>query len=280
LVTLYDATSNLPIGTAITDGNGGYLISKIPAAVAGTSFYVIFSNLPGTAVFTTQNSDVTPGDITNGSDANISTGKTANFTLVPGQYLPTVDAGIKNVQLLPIKFTSFTALPKGNQVQLQWIVVEQINVVTYEAQASSDGRIFITIATIAASTNLSDKYDAIHSNPLAGLNYYRIKSIDKDGSISYSEIRKITFGKDGDVIIFPNPVSTGFINITLTGSMIGKAASVYVISIDGKLITQYKIANTNQIETLDASKLASGSYIIKIVTDAGAMINSKLEIIK
>jgi SdrD B-like domain/Secretion system C-terminal sorting domain len=279
LVTLYDATTNLPVGTAITDGNGKYLISKIPVATAGTSFYIIFSNLPAGAQFTSQTDNVTPGDISLGSDANTATGRTSNFTLTPGQYLPTVDAGIKNVQVLPIKIASFTAVPKGSQVQLDWIVAEQINVATYEVLTSTDGRTFTSIATLAATANQSDNYNAIHSNPVAGLNYYRIKSIDKDGSVSYSDIRKVNFGKGGDVIIYPNPVQTGVINITLTGNMIGKSATVSIVSMDGKLISQQQIANTNQTETIDVSKLASGSYIVRLITNT-EVVNKTIQVIR
>ncbi|MDZ4808163.1 MAG: SdrD B-like domain-containing protein [Bacteroidota bacterium] len=96
LVILYDASNN-PVGAAITDGSGKYLITNVPA---GTGYYVIFSNLPAGAVFTTQTSNVTPGDPTFGSDPNPATGRTASFPVVAGQSLTTVDAGIQSNQLL------------------------------------------------------------------------------------------------------------------------------------------------------------------------------------
>jgi SdrD B-like domain/Secretion system C-terminal sorting domain len=266
LVTLYDATTNLPVGTAVTDGNGKYLISKIPVAAAGTSYYIIFSNLPAGAQFTAQTDNVTPGDATLGSDANTATGKTSNFTLTPGQYLPTVDAGLKNVLVVPVKMVSFTAIPKGSQVNLQWIVSEQANVSMYEVETSVDGRNFVNITTVSSNGNQGATYNAVHNSPVIGINYYRIKTIEKDGTISYSEIRKVTFGKGGDIIIYPNPVSTGVINITLTGSMIGKIASVRILSMEGKLISQQQIANTNQTETIDISRLANGSYVLSVIT--------------
>jgi hypothetical protein len=279
LVSLYDATSNLPIGTAVTDGNGKYLINKIPVAAAGTSFYIIFSNLPASALFTSQTDNVTAGDATLGSDANTATGKTSNFTLTAGQYLSTVDAGIKNVQLLPIKIISFTAIPKGNQVNLQWMVTEQTGVDKYEVETSVDGRNFASIATVSCNGNQSATYDAVHTTPVTGINYYRIKTTEKDGTISYSEIRKVTFGKSGDVIIYPNPVLTGVVNITLTGNMVNKAATVSILSMDGKLISQQQIATTSQTETIDISKLANGSYIVRLVTDA-AIVNKTIQVIK
>jgi hypothetical protein len=279
LVTLYDATTNLPVGTAITDGNGKYLIGKIPVATAGTSFYIIFSNLPAGAQFTGQTDNVTPGDATLGSDANTATGRTSNFTLTAGQYLPTVDAGIKNIQVVPVKIISFTAVPKGSQVNLQWIVSEQTNVATYEVEASVDGRAFAEIVTISSNGNQGATYDAVHSTPVAGMNYYRIKTIEKDGTISYSEIRKVNFGKAGDVIIYPNPVSTGVINITLTGTMISKSATVSILSMDGKLISQQQIVKTSQTETIDVSRLANGTYVVRLITE-NEVVNKTIQVIR
>ncbi len=181
--------------------------------------------------------------------------------------------------VLPINFTSFTALPKGTQVNLQWKVSDQINVARYEAIASTDGRNFnTTIATVAANTNNSGIYDAVHSTPVAGINYYRIKTIDKDGSISYSEIRKVTFGKAGTVTVYPNP-AIDMVNITLTGSMINKAATLSLLSMDGKLLSQQRITNTGQTETINVSTLANGSYIVRLVTN-DEVINKIIQVLR
>ncbi len=278
IVTLYDAGTNAVIGTAVTDGNGKYLISKIPAASTGTNYYIIFSNLPATATFTNQTSDVTPGDVTLGSDANTSTGKTANFTLTPGQYLPTVDAGIKSVQLLPIKLESFTAAPKGSQVALQWIVSEQINVASYEVEAGTDGRTFSNIASVLATNiNQGATYNAIHTNPASGANYYRIKTIDKNGNISYSQIRLVTFSKGGVVTVYPNPASSSEVKLSLNEAMTGKAITVSIMSVEGKLIRTISIAKANQTEQIDISNLSSGSYVIKIASQT-EIVNTQLQI--
>jgi Secretion system C-terminal sorting domain len=181
--------------------------------------------------------------------------------------------------VLTIKITSFTALPKGSQVNLQWTVSEQTNVATYEVEACADGRTFASIATVVSNGNQGASYDAVHSTPVASINYYRIKSIEKDGSISYSQIRKVNFGKGGDVIIYPNPVSTGVINITLTGNMISKVATVSILSMEGKLISQQQIASTSQTETIDVSTLANGTYIVRLVTDT-EVVNKTVQVIR
>jgi hypothetical protein len=276
IVTLKDALTNTVIGSAITDGNGNYLISNIPAATGGTSYYIEFSNLPPTATFTTRTDNVSPADGSLGSDADAATGKTSNFTLVPGQYLPTVDAGIKNVQLLPIKISSFTASPNNNTVNINWLVGLQQNVDNYIVETSTDGIRFTEIAKVAPKATLS--YDAVHPNPIVGINYYRLRIIEKDGKSSFSEIRKVTFGKAGTVKIYPNPVKS-FVNIELSGSLVNKAVTVSILTIDGKIMLEQQIANTNPIEKIEVSRFPSGKYILRILTDK-EVFNKNIQIIK
>ncbi len=86
-VTLYDATTNLPLARTVTDGNGFYqFVNLLPA-----TYYVVFepTTLPANSGFTNQ----TVGT-SNGSDANATTGRTPNVTLAPGEYNSSIDAGI------------------------------------------------------------------------------------------------------------------------------------------------------------------------------------------
>jgi hypothetical protein len=88
IVTLYNA-ANQPIGSAVTDGNGYYLISNVPP---GTGYYVVFSNKPDvTAPWTLQN--VGGAGANNNSKAD-ATGRTGNITLAEGQNINNIDAGL------------------------------------------------------------------------------------------------------------------------------------------------------------------------------------------
>jgi SdrD B-like domain/Secretion system C-terminal sorting domain len=296
LVTLKDNLGNV-VATTITDGDGNWVINNIPA---GTGYTVTFApNIenfgtitnvanPLNPQFTTSNvgANGTNG-LASGTESEVdsdvpASGITAPFDIAYGNNFPNIDAGIISyilVQVLPVKYTAFTAKPRNNEVVLEWSVAEQINVNNYVVETSTDGSVFNKIATVIANINSSASYDALHTNPNIGINFYRIKAVDNDGKFSYSEIRKVTFGKAGDVIIYPNPVTTGVINVTLTGSMINKSATVSIISMDGKLISQQQIANTNQTETIDVSKLASGSYIVRLITKA-EVVNKTIQVIR
>lgn len=278
IVTLYNS-SNAVVGTAVTDGNGKYLISNIPP---GSGYYIIFSNLPPTAEFTTQTSNVTPGDATLGSDASTvvgpNFGKTATFSLSAGQYLPTVDAGIKKIQLLPLVLVSFTAQPQGSTVQLEWKVAEQLNIKGYIVEFSTDGRNFSQIGNVTANSNANARYNAVHQNPVTGINYYRIRITERDGSFYYSDIRRVNFGKGGSIIVYPNPAKD-IINITLSSIYVNKPSSISIISVDGRILTTQKTTASNQTETVDVSRFAAGKYILRIVTET-EVVNKTIEVIR
>lgn len=278
IVTLYNS-SNAVVGTAVTDGNGKYLISNIPP---GSGYYIIFSNLPPTAEFTTQTSNVTPGDATLGSDASTvvgpNFGKTATFSLSAGQYLPTVDAGIRKIQLLPVVLVSFTALPQGSVVQLEWKVAEQLNIKGYTVEFSTDGRNFSQIGNVTANSNATATYNTVHQNPVTGINYYRIRITERDGSFYYSEIRRVNFGKSGSIIVYPNPAKD-IINITLSSVYVNKPTSISIISVDGRVLATQKTTASNQTETVDVSRLAAGKYFLRIVTET-EVVNKTIEVIR
>jgi hypothetical protein len=298
LVTLYNS-SNQPIGSAITDGDGNWEITKVPT---GIGYYVIFtSNLPnfdvtgtpaGNPAWTEQNNGANGAAAIDGgtesvvdSDVNVSganPGRTGTFSIVSGNNFPNIDAGIINwplANLLPIKLLSFTAIPRGNAVSLDWSIDNQLNVNKYEVLYSKDGVDFSTIlANVTATANTSAAYKILHSSPVAGINYYKIKTTEKDGAISYSEIRKVNFGKAGSITVYPNPAKD-VVNITVLGSMINQAATITLLSVDGKIITQSKFARIGQTETIDVSKLSNGTYIIRVITEQ-EVINRTIEIIR
>ena len=296
LVTLYNSI-NQPTGSAVTDGNGNWQITNISA---GNGYYTIFSpNLPAfnttvtpgsNPAWTTQNLGANgAGALDSGTESDVDSdvtatganaGRTAAFNIVSGDNFPNIDAGIINWargNVLPIQLVSFTAQPQGNNVQLNWVVATEINVAKYEVIYSTNGTNFNSIGSQLATG--SRNYSQLHTSPQPGLNYYRLKVTDIDGSVSYSEIRKVNFGKTDDkVALYPVPAKT-FVNITFSAGMINKPAIVSILSIDGKLQLQQTISALSQTETINVSKLASGKYIVSIMIN-DETINRQIEVIR
>jgi hypothetical protein len=272
IVTLFDAANN-PVGAAVTDGKGKYLISNV---TPGNGYYIVFSNLPSTSQFTLQTSNVSANDNTLGSDANVANGTTASFNLSAGQYLPSIDAGVVKVQVLPVQLQNFTAVAQANKVLVSWAVAAEINMANYVVEHSVDGISFTAIGTVAA--NNRSNYSLLHTTPVSGVNYYRLASIDNENKQSYSPVRKVLFDKFNGISIYPNPVKVKA-NITFTGAIINKQVNVNISSMDGKLVIQQRFNAVNATETIDVSKLANGKYTVQFITDS-ATTTQVIEVIR
>jgi Secretion system C-terminal sorting domain len=176
---------------------------------------------------------------------------------------------------LPIKLESFTAAPQNNTVVLRWVVSDEVNVAQYEIESSSTATNFISIGNITANGNRN--YSMLHTKPVIGFNYYRLKKTDKDGKVSYSDVRKVNFGKGvGGINIHPNPTAD-FVNITFTGGMVNKAATITLIAMDGKVLIQKNINSLSQTEIIKVSKVAAGRYLLHIISGS-EVITKPIEI--
>ncbi len=88
-VTLYAANGTTVVATTTTDALGNYLFTNLDAG----SYVVGFSGLPTGYVFSSKDAGT---DDSKDSDADTGSGKTAPFTLAPGEINLTIDAGARN----------------------------------------------------------------------------------------------------------------------------------------------------------------------------------------
>ena len=90
-VTLYDNIGN-PVANTTTNASGNYVFSNLATSVAGTNYQVGFTKPPAYLSFSPNNGAVS---VANNSDANVTTGRTANITLTNASpVVDYVDAGI------------------------------------------------------------------------------------------------------------------------------------------------------------------------------------------
>ena len=92
---------------------------------------------------------------------------------------------------LPVELTRFTAQRQAEQaVALAWGTASEKNSARFEVQRSSDGRGFVTVATVAARGNSTQaqSYAATDATAPAGQLYYRLRQTDRDGTASYSPV--------------------------------------------------------------------------------------------
>ena len=124
---------------------------------------------------------------------------------------------------LPVTFTDVKAAQLAKDIAVEWKVENEINVRSYEVEKSTDGRTFNKMNTTAGNGG-NAAYNWLDKSPAAGDNFYRIRSIDNDGTAAYSKIVKINISKAGNnnFKIYPNPVMDGMIGLQMKDAGAGR----------------------------------------------------------
>lgn len=187
----------------------------------------------------------------------------------------TVGAYDYSEAVLPVNISSFTAKLNNNKVQFNWSAGTETNVNRYEVERlQADGR-FVVVATVAANGSLN--YGAIDNQPLLGTNYYRLKSVDNDGTAGYfatlREVRVVNLG-DQTISIYPNPVVGNVVTVALANYP--AAQYTYKIAgVAGNVVQQGQFTNNGFNRITLSQTLAKGVYVLSIA-NGNSLIQSKL----
>jgi|WetSurMetagenome_2_1015567.scaffolds.fasta_scaffold36692_2 hypothetical protein len=171
---------------------------------------------------------------------------------------------------IPVELISFTANVNGKNVMLDWITATEINNSGFEIQRSIDNSNFIYIGFLSGTGTSTEytRYNFQDYNLDNGKYYYRLKQIDFDGTISFSDVVEVEIKAKLDFTLFqnyPNPFNPG----TTIKYQLPVASKIVlkVYNILGKeiatLVNETKEAGTHTVN-FDASSLSSGVYIYKI----------------
>lgn len=167
---------------------------------------------------------------------------------------------------LPVNILSFEARKiSDSKVLLSWLADNEVNLDSYLAERSADGHTFRLLTSVSPS-NLSS-YSFTDLNPEPGTNYYRLKMLDKDGSVQYSQIRQVKFSKKPTINLFPNP-SSG--TCYLSGLEMNTAPfQINIFNSLGQQIKQITTTGKNEktIE-INLSECPPGIYFIKLLNES------------
>lgn len=179
----------------------------------------------------------------------------------------------QDLHTLPVTICSIKAYQKNSNIAVKWKVENEINMLKYDIEKSTDGILFAPVNTTnvtGLNTTTSYAYSWLDVNAVQGNNFYRIKSFGLNGEIKYSEIVKVAIGKSaGGFSIYPNPITDNIINLVMTNQPAGEY-QVRLINTIGQVIFVKIILNngSNSNHSLNTvSKLNPGIYQLEIIGD-------------
>ncbi len=164
--------------------------------------------------------------------------------------------------VLPVELLDFNAIRSNDDVKLLWTTRTEINSDYFEIQHSrfnggNQEFRFDKIGEIQAAGHSTTEleYNFLHEQPLVGVNYYRLKQFDLDGTFEYSKTVSVLFDElENSIIkIFPNPVKNVLHIIT------ERPTKIRISNVQGQILIATEISNAQE---LDVSHLTDGIYFI------------------
>ena len=97
--------------------------------------------------------------------------------------------------------------------------------------------------------------------------------------VQYSDIKKLFFGKMGDINVFPNPADA-FIDIDLR-LYENKPVTVYIYNALGKMLKRISVEKASATpQRLNIEDLNTGSYLIRVQTEGKRDVMKQVKIAK
>ena len=177
---------------------------------------------------------------------------------------------------LPVELKDFSARYMGDEVRVRWSTLTELNNDYFTIEHSLDGIHFTEIGRVQGygTTNEPQQYEFFDTRYSAGINYYRLRQTDFDGTEEtfrpvYVDIE--TAGWVSDVMLYPNPVSASapVIHLNMKAEMIsGEPTEIVILNHLGQQVNRHLISSDSPRSNVAINLGAgtkSGIYILKII---------------
>jgi hypothetical protein len=194
---------------------------------------------------------------------------------------------ITNLQPVPVELTSFTAEETSDGVLLKWATATETNNYGFEIERSLNGTEFYTVAFVQGAGTTTELKEYFYTDDVEYKGgetfFYRLKQVDFDGRVQYSDIVEVEFDIPKDFVLhqnYPNPFNPS----TTIKYAVPKTSLVNIKVYDltgqevASLVNEVKEAGTYEIK-FEARSLASGVYVYRMVADNYSSVR-KLNVLK
>ncbi len=183
--------------------------------------------------------------------------------------IPVRTAHFTNISL-PVTLQSFKVQGFKSFNIINWQTATEINTSHFNIQRSTTGKDFTTIGKV----NAKGASEYSFNDPLATEDtrfkklYYRLQIVDKDGALSYSEVRELSI-INSPLSITPNPAKD---NVTVSGANLKQ---VKLLDNLGRVVAVKEVANSSTV-SIPVSQIAKGIYMVQATFKDGSIKTEKV----
>jgi hypothetical protein len=203
---------------------------------------------------------------------------TGAISLLGPSNLPTASGTLRgdmascgNAIVLPVDLLSFTAYEQNDKVFIKWQTTSEINLNKFIVQKSTDGVHWNNLTTVKATGNSSVVTNYQTTDNTNGNVFYRLISVDNDGSQSISNTQHIT-GNEAITLFttYPNPAQD-VLTIEASNAFEGNV-SIKVMDAIGKNYNLSVLNTTTNSVSVNVSRLGKGIYFAQLFDANGGII--------
>jgi hypothetical protein len=177
-------------------------------------------------------------------------------------------------------FTLQASLHNKNQIHVNWQTTNEHHVARFEIESKTSNSDFKTIASVLTKGDnpFQNDYfylDQLTSDLVGGNIQYRIKMIDLDGKIQYSNTVRLNTKSVSEVSVFPNPFQH---NISISGLVPTEEYVIELTNLVGLTLLKSSCSSDlhGNINLGQFNELPNGIYFIRISNAEGLAYSSKL----
>ena len=277
-INIVNATGNQPSSSTqsgyqiVADNEGGAIIVWDDARGADLNIYaqrissagvLLWPTVNGVPVSTAAANQQTPVVVPSvGSSAIVAwrDGRSGNAN---GEIFA---ARLQSTGVLPVRFINVNAAPRAASVDIRWTTIGEENTDAFIVEKSADGIQFSAIGSVRANGSGNGSYALEDVRPVKGMNFYRVKAMDKSGAVRFSQIVSAQFnqGAKPALALYPNPVQATTI-LQLYNLKHG-AYRLTIFDLKGRIVAERSVTVANGFTSLPLSvqELSSGSYLLQL----------------
>lgn len=153
---------------------------------------------------------------------------------------------------VPVTLLTFAGRALSNSIELRWTTSQEANILSYDIQkqVGNNWENIGNVLSVASSTKNEYVFNDI--NPSSGMNLYRLRINSATESVTYSDVVKIMYSNNVNVVHpnVPNPVR----DYTIIRYELSSPAAVQISVFD---------AYGRQVSVLENARRAPGSYQVR-----------------
>lgn len=200
--------------------------------------------------------------------AAVSIDSARNILTIKGLTDFSIFTGTDQADPLPVKLLEFNGVAENNAALLQWKTATEKNTSHFEIHAADDGVNYEQVSgKISAKGNTASlvAYGFRDENAFekVATRYYRLRSVDADGSYSWSNTVIISANKalQENIMVYPNPFNKG-ITLHVNNEL---PTRVTITNLEGKVLyDEITVPQNKRMEIKGLEWMNAGVYFINV----------------